>query len=377
MSYGAVPPPSDLNAPSNSGARPNSVQKRFEQQKQQQYVSLTQGKRICDDDYFEDDSDDDEKSYKKRSSKSVRSSSSKNDSSSAKTKENDKSDDEDDPLDSFMAEIDAQAKEDKSKAEKKQETVAENPGTSVALDGGQQGRDDIDQEDMQESYFKITKPNRMTKMKYMNMMMMEHKSKIEVRVYGSNPPKPVTSFGHFSFDEMIMKQLRQSEFERPTPIQSQAIPAALKGRDVLGLAKTGTGGTICWRRTYCVDYCTHVNLQFRSINIRNLTAVPSISMLSVLMVSGATNFLRTTFLVFDEVDRMFEPQVKSIADQIRPDRQCLIGSSKNHLWRCGEVNSDVEQTIYVLSSLQAKWNWLFSHIVQFCTMGKLLILSQK
>jgi ATP-dependent RNA helicase DDX42 len=45
----------------------------------------------------------------------------------------------------------------------------------------------------------------------------------------------------------------------------------------------------------------------------------------------ATNFLRTTFLVFDEVDRMFdlgfEAQVKSIADHIRPDRQCLMFSA--------------------------------------------------
>jgi ATP-dependent RNA helicase DDX42 len=43
-----------------------------------------------------------------------------------------------------------------------------------------------------------------------------------------------------------MKQIRKSEFERPTPIQAQAIPAALSGRDVLGLAQTGSGKTVAY-----------------------------------------------------------------------------------------------------------------------------------
>ncbi len=34
-----------------------------------------------------------------------------------------------------------------------------------------------------------------------------------------------------------------SRYERPTAIQCQALPAALSGRDVLGLAKTGSGKT--------------------------------------------------------------------------------------------------------------------------------------
>lgn len=37
-----------------------------------------------------------------------------------------------------------------------------------------------------------------------------------------------------------MREIRRAGFERPTPIQSQAIPVALSGRDIIGIAKTGT-----------------------------------------------------------------------------------------------------------------------------------------
>ena len=41
----------------------------------------------------------------------------------------------------------------------------------------------------------------------------------------------------------ILKALGEQGYETPTPIQEQAIPAALAGRDVLGCARTGTGKT--------------------------------------------------------------------------------------------------------------------------------------
>lgn len=92
-----------------------------------------------------------------------------------------------------------------------------------------------------------------------------------MRVSGMDPPKPCLSFAHFGFDEvwnppttmycrnMLLKEyepirsacnvapyvqalmgaIRRMGFAQPTPIQSQAIPAALAGRDVIGIAKTG------------------------------------------------------------------------------------------------------------------------------------------
>jgi ATP-dependent RNA helicase DDX42 len=36
---------------------------------------------------------------------------------------------------------------------------------------------------------------------------------------------------------------RKSEFSQPTPIQAMAIPTALSGRDIIGIAQTGSGKT--------------------------------------------------------------------------------------------------------------------------------------
>lgn len=55
---------------------------------------------------------------------------------------------------------------------------------------------------------------------------------------------PVTvTFKELGLDPKIIKALDDMGYERPTPIQAQAIPYALQGQDVLGIAQTGTGKT--------------------------------------------------------------------------------------------------------------------------------------
>ena len=49
----------------------------------------------------------------------------------------------------------------------------------------------------------------------------------------------VTSFAHFGFDESLLKAIRKMEYTQPTPIQSQAVPVALGGRDVIGTDGAG------------------------------------------------------------------------------------------------------------------------------------------
>jgi ATP-dependent RNA helicase RhlE len=51
------------------------------------------------------------------------------------------------------------------------------------------------------------------------------------------------NFEQFSFDPRIVAGIKSAGYTTPTPIQEQAIPVVLNGRDVLGLAQTGTGKT--------------------------------------------------------------------------------------------------------------------------------------
>lgn len=51
------------------------------------------------------------------------------------------------------------------------------------------------------------------------------------------------SFDRLGLSENTLKAVEESGYSEPTPIQSQAIPQVLMGRDVLGIAQTGTGKT--------------------------------------------------------------------------------------------------------------------------------------
>src|ERR1700676_147146 len=50
-------------------------------------------------------------------------------------------------------------------------------------------------------------------------------------------------FNELGLSEKVLKAVEASGYDTPTPIQEQAIPHALEGRDVLGIAQTGTGKT--------------------------------------------------------------------------------------------------------------------------------------
>jgi ATP-dependent RNA helicase RhlE len=53
----------------------------------------------------------------------------------------------------------------------------------------------------------------------------------------------LTSFNEFGLAEPILRALAQEKYVTPTPIQTQTIPIAAQGRDVIGIAQTGTGKT--------------------------------------------------------------------------------------------------------------------------------------
>src|SRR5437588_4331109 len=51
------------------------------------------------------------------------------------------------------------------------------------------------------------------------------------------------TFNELGLSEKVLSAVEASGYDTPTPIQAQAIPAALAGKDILGIAQTGTGKT--------------------------------------------------------------------------------------------------------------------------------------
>ncbi|GFP58797.1 hypothetical protein ACSS6W_008483 [Trichoderma asperelloides] len=202
--------------------------------------------------------------------------------------------------------------------------------------------------------------------------------KHQMTIAGSGVPKPVETFDEAGFPRYVMDEVKAQGFPAPTAIQSQGWPMALSGRDVVGIAETGSGKTL----TYCLPAIVHINAQpllapgdgpivlilaptrelavqiqqeiskfGRSSRIRNTCVYggvpkgPQIRDLSRgvevciatpgrlidMLEAGKTNLRRVTYLVLDEADRMldmgFEPQIRKIIEQIRPDRQTLMWSA--------------------------------------------------
>ncbi|XAR51880.1 RNA helicase [Bertholletia excelsa] len=66
----------------------------------------------------------------------------------------------------------------------------------------------------------------------------------EITVTGDNVPPPFTSFEATGFPSEILREVHQAGFSAPTPIQAQSWPIALQGRDIVAIAKTGSGKTL-------------------------------------------------------------------------------------------------------------------------------------
>lgn len=170
-------------------------------------------------------------------------------------------------------------------------------------------------------------------------------------------------------------------FEKPTPIQCQAIPAIMSGRDLIGIAKTGSGKTLAFilpmfrhildqsaledgdgaiaiimtpTRELCMQIGKDIRRFSKSLNLRPVCVYGGTGiseqiaelkrgseiivctpgrMIDMLAANSGrvTNLRRVTYVVLDEADRMFdmgfEPQVMRIIDNIRPDRQTVMFSA--------------------------------------------------
>lgn len=202
-----------------------------------------------------------------------------------------------------------------------------------------------------------------------------------IKVKGKDCPKPIKTWAHCGVSSKIMSILKMHKFLNPTPIQCQAIPAIMSGRDVIGVAKTGSGKTMAYLipllrhvkaqppvqsgegpisiimsptrelacqiyrevlkltngkdiRCVCIYGGTVISEQIAKLKYgaEILVCTPG-RMIDMMAVNGGrvTNMRRCTFLVLDEADRMFdmgfEPQVLTILGHIRPERQTVMFSA--------------------------------------------------
>ncbi|CAJ0824040.1 13806_t:CDS:2, partial [Entrophospora sp. SA101] len=73
----------------------------------------------------------------------------------------------------------------------------------------------------------------------------EFRKRHRIRVYGTDIPNPFRKFESlekkYEFQSYICRNLEKTNFKQPTPIQMQAIPILLHGRDVMAVAPTGLG----------------------------------------------------------------------------------------------------------------------------------------
>ncbi|CCE82299.1 Piso0_002019 [Millerozyma farinosa CBS 7064] len=200
----------------------------------------------------------------------------------------------------------------------------------------------------------------------------------QMQCTGSDIPKPITTFDEASFPDYVLTEVKKQGFPSPTAIQCQGWPMALSGRDMVGIAATGSGKTL----SYCLPGIVHINAQpllspgdgpivlvlaptrelavqiqqecskfGRTSRIRNTCiyggapkgpqirdlargveiCIATPGRLIDMLEMNKTNLRRVTYLVLDEADRMldmgFEPQIRKIVDQIRPDRQTLMWSA--------------------------------------------------
>uniref|UniRef100_A0A7N8XPY4 RNA helicase n=1 Tax=Mastacembelus armatus TaxID=205130 RepID=A0A7N8XPY4_9TELE len=208
--------------------------------------------------------------------------------------------------------------------------------------------------------------------------MEEFRRKKEITIRGAGCPKAVTAFHQAQFPQYVIDVLMQQNFKEPTAIQCQGFPVALSGKDLVGIAQTGSGKTLA----YLLPAIVHINHQPylergdgpiclvlaptrelaqqvqqvaydygkssrikstcvyggapKGPQIRDLErgveiCIATPGRLIDFLEAGKTNLRRCTYLVLDEADRMldmgFEPQIRKIVEQIRPDRQTLMWSA--------------------------------------------------
>ncbi|KAJ6795584.1 ATP-dependent RNA helicase-like protein DB10 [Iris pallida] len=196
----------------------------------------------------------------------------------------------------------------------------------------------------------------------------------EITAVGDNVPAPFTSFEATGFPPEILREIHSAGFPSPTPIQAQTWPIALQSRDIVAIAKTGSGKTL----GYLIPAFIHLRQcrnnpqigptvlvlsptrelatqiqeevirfgraarisctclyggapkgpQLKEIERGVDIVVATPGRLNDILEMKRINFCQVSLLVLDEADRMldmgFEPQIRKIVNEIPPRRQTLM-----------------------------------------------------
>nr|XP_010910798.1 DEAD-box ATP-dependent RNA helicase 14 isoform X2 [Elaeis guineensis] len=76
------------------------------------------------------------------------------------------------------------------------------------------------------------------------MSILVHHNILLLNSKGDNVPAPYMTFESAGFPSEILKEIHHAGFSAPTPIQAQSWPIALQSRDIVAIAKTGSGKTL-------------------------------------------------------------------------------------------------------------------------------------
>nr|GLL38443.1 ATP-dependent RNA helicase-like protein DB10 isoform X1 [Ipomoea trifida] len=196
----------------------------------------------------------------------------------------------------------------------------------------------------------------------------------EISVTGDNVPPPLTSFNSTGFPSEILREVHQAGFSAPTPIQAQSWPVALQGRDIVAIAKTGSGKTLGYlipgfihlkqrrnnsrlgptvlvlsptrelatqiqdeavkfSKSYQIS-CTCLyggaakGPQLRDLDRGVDIVVATPGRLNDILEMRRVSLNQVSYLVLDEADRMldmgFEPQIRKIVKEVPTRRQTLM-----------------------------------------------------
>ena len=105
-----------------------------------------------------------------------------------------------------------------------------------------------------------------------------------------------TTFANLGLAEALLRALAAKDFTVPTPIQAQAIPPLLAGRDLLGIAQTGTGKTAAFSLPL-MQHLSADNVRAGAFGTRALILAPTrelaLQIDEAIRTFGANSKLRT------------------------------------------------------------------------------------